>query len=223
MSWNIKDLGESKFKKDTICPDIAETILRSNSDIIAIQEVVLSSYGDSCIAQIADILDYDYIISPRTSGKGAERYAYLWSKEVELEWAALDSYLCDKINREPYCASFCYQDSIQVELKQVHLVPKSKNPQAEIAQLKYYDNGIICGDFNLTDKHLVYIPFYKHYNFPLKGELTSLKRDGTLNQSYDHFLVGKEYDIKYSKVYYYKYKGDRTRISDHLPIILTLK
>ena len=223
VSWNIKDLGESKFRKDTICPQIASVIKQSNADIIAIQEVVLSKYGDSAVAQIAGVLNMEYILSKRTTGKGAERYVYLWNKKVELEWASLDNSVEHLFNREPFCASFCYQDSIQIELKQVHLVPKSKNPQAEIAQLKKYDNGIICGDFNLTDKHLVYIPLYRNFNFPMKGELTSLKKNGELNQSYDHFLVGKEYQTEDAYAFFYPYQWDRWALSDHLPIVLILK
>lgn len=224
VSWNIKDLGKAKFERDTICPDIAHVLKQTDADIIAIQEVVLSSWGDSAVAQIAGILDMDYIISGRTEGKGAERFAYLWNKEVELEWASLDHSVEEEFQREPYFASFCYHDSIQVELTQVHLVPKSKNPQAEIAQLKRYKHGIICGDFNLTSKHLVYIPLWRNFRSGIeKGALTSLKKDGSLNESYDHFLVGKEYEIEKGYVFMYPYKWDRGKLSDHLPIVLILE
>ena len=60
MSWNIQNLGEAKFKRDTIVPAIADVMIQSKADIIAIQELVLNKYGDSCIIQIANILNYKY-------------------------------------------------------------------------------------------------------------------------------------------------------------------
>ena len=56
MSWNIQYLGESKFKKDTIVPAIADVMIQSKADIISIQELVTNKYGDSCIIQLANIL-----------------------------------------------------------------------------------------------------------------------------------------------------------------------
>jgi endonuclease/exonuclease/phosphatase family metal-dependent hydrolase len=84
-------------------------------------------------------------------------------------------------------------------------------------------NSIICGDFNLTCKHLIYIPLLKSFNSPLCGQGTSLKRDGTVSENnYDHFLVDKTYKIVESKVFIYPYKGNRNTLSDHLPILIKL-
>ena len=62
----------------------------SKSDIIAIQEVVLNSYGDSCVIYLANKLNYNYIISQKTSGNGAERYAYLYSKSILMNYNLLN-------------------------------------------------------------------------------------------------------------------------------------
>ncbi len=219
MSWNIQNLGESKFKKDTILPVIAKVIQESKADIIAIQEVVLSNYGDSCIKYIADYLNYNYVISDRTTGDGAERYAYLYNKSIVMNYNHLDKQLQDSLNREPYVASFNYNNN-DILIRQVHLVPTNKNPQYEVSKLYNYNDGIICGDFNLTDEHLVFIKLLTKFNSPLKGQLTSLKRNDELNMSYDHFLVDKKITIKSAKVYSYSYDYNRNKISDHLPILI---
>ncbi len=222
MSWNIQNLGEAKFKRDTIIPAIAEVMIQSKADIIAIQELVLSKYGDSCIIQLANILKYDYIISDRTSGKGAERYAYLYNKDIKLDSAYLDESLADSIDREPYVANFTYNCK-KIVIRQVHIVPASKNPQYEVSKLYKYNDGIICGDFNLTSKHLIYIPLLTYFQCPLKGLPTTFKTDGSIsNNSYDHFFVEKGLKINHSEVFDYKYDGDRRSLSDHLPILIII-
>lgn len=222
MSWNIQNLGEAKFKRDTIVPAIADVMLQSKADIIAVQELVLSKYGDSCIIQIANILKYDYVISNRTSGEGSERYAYLFNKEIKLDSAYLDKTLADSIDREPFVAHFSYNCK-KFTIRQVHLVPKSKKPQYEISKLYKYKDGIICGDFNLTDDHLIYIPLLTYFQSPLKGLPTTFKTDGSISEnSYDHFLVGKGIKINHSEVFDFKYNFDRRKLSDHLPIIIII-
>lgn len=222
MSWNIQNLGEAKFKRDTIVPAIADVMIQSKADIIAIQELVLNKYGDSCIIQIANILNYNYVISDRTSGDGPERYAYLYSKEIKLDSAYLDESLADSIDREPFIAHFTYMCK-KIVIRQVHLVPASKNPQYEISQLYKYKDGIICGDFNLTSNHLIYIPLLTYFQCPLKGLPTTFKTDGSISKnSYDHFFVEKGIKINHSEVFDFNYDGDRRSLSDHLPILIIL-
>lgn len=221
MSWNIQNLGETKFKRDTIIPTIANVIKKSKADIIAIQEVSTNKYGDSCIIQLARLLNYNYIISKPTTGSGSERYAYLYNKSIVMNYNHLDNTLQDVIDREPYIASFTYNKK-NIILRQIHLVPTEKNPQNEIEKLYKYNDGIICGDFNLTDEHLIYIPLLTKFISPLMSQKTSLKRNGDYNNSYDHFLVAKNISYKSSRVYLYDYKYNRNKLSDHLPIILVL-
>jgi endonuclease/exonuclease/phosphatase family metal-dependent hydrolase len=222
LSWNIQNLGETKYKRDSVITQITNVIKSSKADIVAIQEVITGPYGDSCIIKISKLLNYNYTISARTTGDGAERYAFLYKKDITLNWSKLDANLQDSLNREPFMASFKYNKK-DVVVRQVHLVPTSKNPQQEVEDMYCYKDGIICGDFNLTCKHLIYIPLLKSFNSPLCGQGTSLKRDGTVSKNnYDHFLVDKTYKIVESKVFIYPYKGNRNTLSDHLPILIKL-
>lgn len=223
LSWNIQNLGETKYKKDSVISQISTVIKSSNADIVAIQEVITGPYGDSCIIKIAKIIDYNYTISNRTTGEGAERYAYLYKKSITLNYSKLDVTLQDSIDREPFVASFKINKKDLV-IREVHLVPTSKTPQKEVEKLYQYKDGIICGDFNLTCKHLIYIPMLKNFNSPLCGKGTSLKRDGAVSENnYDHFFVDKTYQILESKVFVYPYIGNRNTLSDHLPIFIKLK
>jgi endonuclease/exonuclease/phosphatase family metal-dependent hydrolase len=223
LSWNIQNLGETKYKKDSIITQISKVIKSSGADVIAIQEVVTSPYGDSCILKIAKIINYNYTISQKTTGNGSERYAFLYNKKIKLNWSKLDITLQDSIDREPFMASFKINKK-DIIIRQVHLVPTNKTPQKEVEDLYLYKDGIICGDFNLTCNHLIYVPLKTYFSMPLCGKGTSLKRDGTVSENnYDHFLVDKKYKILESKVYIYSYKGNRNVLSDHLPIIIKLK
>ena len=223
LSWNIQNLGETKYKRDSVITQICDVIKSSNADIVAIQEVITGPYGDSCIIKISKIIDYNYTLSARTTGDGAERYAYLYRKSIKLNYSKLDVSLQDSINREPFVASFKINNKDLI-IREVHLVPTSKTPQKEVEDLYQYKSGIICGDFNLSCKHIIYIPMLKYFNSPLCGQGTSLKRDGaTSENNYDHFFVDKTYKILESKVFIYPYKGNRNTLSDHLPILIKLK
>jgi deoxyribonuclease-1-like protein len=223
LSWNIQNLGETKFKKDSVITQISNVIKSSKADIIAIQEVVTGPYGDSCIIKIAKIINYNYTISSKTTGNGSERYAFLYNNNIKLNWSKLDGNLQDSIDREPFMASFKINKK-DITIRQVHLVPTNKVPQKEVEDLYCYKDGLICGDFNLTCNHLIYVPLKTYFNMPLCGKGTSLKRDGSVSENnYDHFLVDKKYKIIESKVYIYSYKGNKNTLSDHLPILIKLK
>ena len=222
LSWNIQNLGETKFKRDSVINQISTVIKSSGADVIAIQEVVTGPYGDSCILKIAKIINYNYIISKRTTGDGSERYAYLYKKNIQMISSSLETSLQDSINREPFVANFRINKK-DITIRQVHLVPTNKVPQKEVEKLYRYKSGIICGDFNLNCKHLIYVPMFKYFNSPLCGLGTSLKRDGTVSENnYDHFFVDKTFKILESKVYIYPYRGNRNILSDHLPILIKL-
>jgi endonuclease/exonuclease/phosphatase family metal-dependent hydrolase len=219
MSWNIQNLGEVKFKRDTIIPKLAHVMMSLDPDIIAIQEVVTGRYGDSCIIQLSKLLNFIYVISKRTTGNGSERYAFLYKKTIKLKWSKLDKSLEDSMDREPFMACFVV-DKKTIIIRQVHLVPISKNPQREVAMLKYTD-GIICGDFNLTCDHLVFNNLRENFQSPLCGKGTSLKRNGTVSDNnYDHFFIDKKFTIKFSFVYFYSFEWNRNILSDHLPIFI---
>lgn len=222
LSWNIQNLGETKFKRDSVIEQISKVISSANADVVAIQEVVTGPYGDSCIKKISKIIGYNYIISKRTTGDGSERYAYLFKKNIQMISNSLETSLQDSIDREPFVVNLKINKK-DVTIRQVHLVPTSKTPQKEVEKLYRYKSGIICGDFNLNCKHLIYIPMFRYFNSPLCGLGTSLKRDGTVSENnYDHFFIDKTFKILESKVYIYPYRGNRNILSDHLPILIKL-
>ena len=138
LSWNIQNLGETKFKRDSVITGLTTVIKSSNADIVAIQEVITGPYGDSCIIKMAKILDYNYTISARTTGEGAERYAYLYRKSITLNYSKLDVTLQDSIDREPFVASFKINNKDLI-IREVHLVPTSKTPQKEVEDLYQYN------------------------------------------------------------------------------------
>ncbi|MBF0240650.1 MAG: hypothetical protein HQM12_23360 [SAR324 cluster bacterium] len=114
MSWNIQNLGGSLYRKAP-SKDISEleTIIQTvkGSDIVAIQEVMVST-GAKAIALIADGLNrtgakWDYSVSDPTSGRGSERYAFLWkTSKVFLVKAWLSQSLSDPLDREPFIGQF---------------------------------------------------------------------------------------------------------------------
>jgi len=220
MSWNIENLGETKYRRDTILPHIYNIIKESGADIIAIQEVTLSKYGDSCIIYLSEKLNYNYIISNRTTGSSPERYAFLWSKKIKLNWSRLDGDIEQHINREPYIASFKIKNR-DIVIRQVHLSPSNKNPMSEFLLLRNMRSDILCGDFNIKCNRLV--TANNGYYIPLCGKPTTLKIDGTTTKNdYDHFLVAIPFRIKQSYVFEYKVEFNRNVISDHLPIVIRL-
>lgn len=224
MSWNIQNLGETKFKKDSVLIKISQVIKSSNADIVSVQELVTSNWGDSCIIKLSKLLNFNYSISKKTTGDGSERYAFLYKKHIKPIKTYLETSLQDSIDREPFTGIFDINGK-QLTIRQVHLVPATKNPQYEVSKLYCFNKScdIICGDFNLTSKHLIYVPILVYKNSPLSGQKTTLKRDGSVSENnFDHFLVSKSIIIKSSKVYIYPFKGNRNLLSDHLPILLTL-
>lgn len=222
MSWNIQNIGESKFRKDSIILYIYRVMKSSNADIIAVQEVSINKYGDSCIIKLSKLLDYNYTISKRTTGDGSERYAFLYRKSFKLKWSRLDKKIEDSVNREPFMACFVNKKK-ELIIRQVHLVTKAKTPQKEVDKL-YYSDGIICGDFNLTCEHESFLKLKSKFNSSYCGARTSLKRNGEIGENnYDHFFVDKSYLIKKSEVYFYPYQWNRNVLSDHLPILISIE
>lgn len=219
MSWNIQDLGKAKYNRELV-DDIGRVIAESGADIIAIQELVTSNWGEKCVYEILLHANYNFVISEKTTGPGTERYVYLWNNNVQLIDHGLDTCLQDDINREPYEAIFLYKDK-PIKIRQVHLVPSNKYPELEVSLLNYTD-GIVCGDFNLTCSHYSYCFLNQNMNSSPCDIGTTLKRDGEISDSnYDHFFVDKNLNFKYHGPYLYEHENRRS-LSDHLPIIIEI-
>lgn len=238
VSWNIQNFGKSK--PDSTIRYIAETL--RHCDVVAVIEVVAGNGGAQAVARLADELNrmgnkWDYAISdPTFSSPGrSERYAYLWKpsrvKLIGKPW--LDTVLKTNVEREPYMATFEYQQQ-QFTLACLHALPKSKQPETELKFLKLLPerysalNLIICGDFNLTQEHTVFQPLKSKGFLPcLVCKKTTLKtkcdRSGCLASEYDNVFYEPR-KIKLVSADVIPFHNDfenvllARKVSDHLPV-----
>jgi len=206
VSWNLYNWGRTKDDQEI---DVAAEVLR-DFDLVAVQEIVTSPPGAQAIGKLDMALDrtgfaWDYRISPRTTGDGTERYAFLWKpSRVRLVGQAwLESSLADPIDREPYLARFEHRKTGQRFLVvSFHAVPTSKDPAHEIALLdrlhRQYeaDHLVLLGDFNLDEDDVAFDELRRlGYRAVLDDQPTSLgrKRDpgpnGHLASEYDNVFV----------------------------------
>lgn len=189
-SWNIRHLGRTKTDQDI--HDIAN-ILR-DFDIVTIQEVVAKDpAGAQAVARIADELNrmgsqWDYQVSDPTKSPSvyiSERYAYLWkpSRVSLVHRAYLDEQLEDLCYREPFVAAFKPKGKTEpFYVINYHSRKYNDKPEEEIIHFIDYperldtDRILIAGDFNLSERHDVWIPFYRNgFKSALQDERTTLK------------------------------------------------
>ena len=137
--------------------------LLEDADLIAIQEVVLSEAGHDAVTRLDAALDarggdWDWTISNPTSGRGSERYAFLWRTDRVAPQGTcwLDRGLEAVVDREPFLCRFAPRSGgPALLLATMHTVPTSRNPAQENARLgalhdAYPDDALVlCGDFNL--------------------------------------------------------------------------
>lgn len=246
VSWNIQHLGRTKT--DSIIYEIAN-ILR-HYDIVAIQEVVAKDpAGAQAVARIADELNrmgfqWDYQVSDPTKSPSvyiSERYAFLWkpSRVQIVNRAFLDSELEDLCFREPFVAKFKQKGRDDFfYIMNYHSRKHKDKPEEEIIHFIDYPSRlktnkiIIAGDFNLSETHEVWRPFYRlGFQSALKKQRTTLKwkcqDENYVNHSIDNFyfdsgiqmissrkidFVGSCRNLPYAR-----------KISDHLPVVLEFK
>lgn len=245
-SWNIRHLGRTKTSEDIY--EIAN-ILR-DFDIVAIQEVVAKDpAGAQAVAKIADELNrmgakWDYQISDPTKSPSvyiSERYAFLWktSKVNMVHRAYLDKELEDLCYREPFVAAFKKKgNSNPFYVINYHSRKYNDRPEEEIIHFLDYRERLdshrilIAGDFNLSEKHAVWKPFYRRgFKSALNNQRTTLKvkcKNGDyLSHPIDnvYFTSGIEMVQAGSLDFVGSCENlDRAReISDHLPVYLEFK
>ena len=185
-SWNVANLGGSKDAAEILV--MAETL--RGFDLVAVQEVVTSPAGADAVARLDAALDrtgaaWDYVISNSTSGRGTERYAFLWKPSavqiVGRPW--LDARLDPLVDREPFLARFEARASGRgLLVASFHAVPKSKDPALEnrlLYQLEAdypHDDLVVAGDFNLDAADSAFDPLRQAgFRAALAGEATTLK------------------------------------------------
>lgn len=239
VSWNIQYMGSSKDSIEIAY--IAKTI--KNYDVIAIQEIVTSSYGEDAILRLVNSLDnvdgccWSYVISDKTNGDGTEKYAFVYNKEkVEVIGNPfLESSLDLEIDREPFIGTFASKNRDTITIVNFHAVPTSKDPENEIKHLhkldiKYKNYPLLfLGDFNLSQTDYAYNELKSRgYAASLIGQKTSLKRYCTstcLSEEYDNFFYNTSKINPYKSYLIHFYEdfenlSQAKKISDHCPIVI---
>ncbi|SFU43382.1 Endonuclease/Exonuclease/phosphatase family protein [Pustulibacterium marinum] len=240
-SWNIENMGRTKSTEEIAF--MAAQL--KDFDVVAIQEVVAGYGGPQAIAKLNDALNrtgskWSYVLSDPTKSDpySKERYAFLFkTAAVKLEGKPhLDSFYAEEIEREPFMATFCYQDEM-VTLVSLHAIPKSKQPETELKYLKFFpknypdDRLVFLGDFNCPQSHTVFRPL-KTMGFQqaLVNQKTSLKRKCTttcLANEYDNFFIQKDIVLKsVGVIRFYESFTDFSEahyISDHIPIWIEIE
>lgn len=245
VSWNIKDFGQSR--DDNEIKAIAAIV--RNFDIVLIQEVVAKHPGGAqAVARLADQLNrmgakWDYSISDPTQSPSAyisERYAFLWktSKATLKGKPFLDKELSSVVYREPYIANFIFKDETKpITLINYHSRKYDDHPENEIRYFLDYnsrlavENVLLCGDFNLDEKHPVWDSFYNQgYKNALSDKPTTLKmkcKNGQyLNHSIDNIFGQGDFTIiKAGSLDFIKNCDnliEARQLSDHLPVFVNL-
>jgi endonuclease/exonuclease/phosphatase family metal-dependent hydrolase len=241
ISWNIQNFGRSKSESMDVMKYISTKV--KDFDIVAVQEVSTSEFGQKAVARLDSLLDltgtqWEYVVSDITTGPGPERYAYLYKKNrVKLKESSLEKTLQDKINREPFKAVFVFKGN-EYYLFNEHLVPTDKNPAAEAVHLAtlgetYKGKRIIfMGDLNLSQSDKGFDAAKKWSKPTLIGKKTSLKmKEGEsgqrLNMEYDNFFISSNIILKSSDVinFFSEFKELKMarKVSDHCPIYCIIK
>jgi endonuclease/exonuclease/phosphatase family metal-dependent hydrolase len=244
VTWNLYNFGRSKDDREIAF--IAEVV--RGADLVAVQEVSTGPAGAQAVARLDAALDrtgfaWDYRISDPTTGDGTERYAFLWKPSrvrlVGRPW--LEETLAERIDREPFCARFEQRSTGErVLVASLHAVPRSKDPETEIALLdelhrRYADDHVaLLGDFNLDGADEAFGGLRRAgYRAVLTGQATSLRRkrrdepEGHLANPYDNIFyetaplrVGRAGVVDFTTAF--EGLRDARRISDHLPVYVDL-
>ncbi len=245
ISWNIRDFGKTKNKEEILA--IADIL--KDFDIVAIQEVVAGYGGAQAAARLAEELNrkgskWDYWVSNSTNSPPykTERYAFLWkvSKVALIGRPWLDTTYETQIFREPYLVRFRSNDKEFIVIN-FHSRRYNENPEIEVRLLddiaaNYLPTPcIIAGDFNMSERHVIFDELRKQgYISLLNNQLTTLKRkcpahgNDYLNLAIDNIFYPKQYfklldggvidfvcDCRLLE-------GSRL-ISDHLPVWLNIE
>ncbi|QAA83173.1 endonuclease [Aequorivita sp. H23M31] len=246
VSWNIQHLGRTKTPETL--SEIAN-ILR-DFDIVAIQEVVAKDpAGAQAVAMIADELNrmgfkWDYQISDPTKSPSvyiSERYAFLWktSRVSMIHRAYLDKELEDFCYREPFIASFKVKGNKEpFYVVNYHSRKYNDRPEEEIIHFLDYPQRLnsqrilIAGDFNLSEKHAVWEPFYRRgFKNAIKNERTTLKMKCENGDYLSHpidniYITSGITKVKANSLDFVKHCDNLEKarsISDHLPIYIEFR
>ncbi len=243
ITWNIQNLGRSK--SDAEIEQMAQAL--RYADLVAVQEVVAKDpAGAQAVARLADELNrlgakWDYQVSHPTRSPSAyisERYAFLW-KTAELKMlgrAKLDQELQSAVYREPFIGHF--EDKRRQQNFYVinfHARKYNDQPEREIKRMSNYqerlasETVLLVGDFNLTERHTVWNPFYKRgFQAAIKKNPTTLKRKCKNGNYRNHAIDNVFYTSGIKKIKAASidlvqdcfHLQNIRALSDHLPVFL---
>jgi len=243
VSWNIANMGGSKDAAEIA---VMADVLAPAADVVAIQEVITSEPGQDAVVRLATALrqrggTWDWVISEPTSGRGSERYAFLWRTDrVRLDGPCrLDDVLAPQVDREPFLCAFTTGGE-PVLVASFHAVPSSKDPERENALLdgldRRYDAAdlVIVGDFNLPARHSAFDALRaRGFEDALGDALTTLKAVRTpagehRANPYDHvFYETDELAVRRAEVLDFAARyadlREARNVSDHLPVLVELE
>jgi len=242
VSWNIANMGGSK-SDDEIA--VMADVLAPAADVVAIQEVITSEPGADAVIRLTEALRqrggaWDWTISNPTSGRGSERYAYLWHTDrVRIDGPCfLDDVLAPQVDREPFLCAFSTGGE-PILVASFHAVPSSRDPARENVLLEGLDHRydaadlVIVGDFNLPSRHSAFDGLRaRGFVSALDDALTTLKTVRTpagehRANPYDHvFYEADELVVRRAEVLDfaagYSDLREARNVSDHLPVLVEL-
>lgn len=219
-SWNLRN-----FSLKRNMDPIAEVL--KNFNIIAIQEV----RNTEAVKKLADIINYDYIVSPpqgscltsaKLTGKRKEMYAFLWHKSIKLIKSNI-VYADEYFVRAPYMGFFKCQN-FDFILCTIHVVwGKKQDRDYEVSHINKLLNEIkknamgendiiLCGDFNTPPQKFSLPPEWRaliHSNTVVGNKNSSI---------YDNFWITGSTKESSSGVYV-----GAGELSDHYPIYAEFK
>lgn len=243
VSWNVANMGGSK--DDAEIATMAD-VLAPAADVVAIQEVITSAPGEEAVRRLVAALDrrggaWNYTVSEPTSGRGSERYAFLWRTDrVRLAGPCrLDDALAPQVDREPFLCRFVAGGARPVLVATFHAVPTSKDPARENALLagldaRYdADDLVIVGDFNLPARHSAFDALRaRGFDDAVGDALTTLKAVRSPSgehraSAYDHvFYETEALAPRRAEVLDFSERfadlRDARDVSDHLPVLVEL-
>lgn len=163
LTWNIANLGRSKSQAEIAL--IADVIVESEADVVAVQEVVASEMGPEAVDRVGAALEarggrWNWSVSNRTSGRPtAERFAFFWRPDRALPQGSfwLEPTLASTFDREPFMGRFALRHGRDepILVAAFHAPPTSRDPERELTLLpalhRTYpdDDLVLVGDFNL--------------------------------------------------------------------------
>ncbi len=241
-SFNIKHYGWNNGKDVNAVASII-----SEFDLVAIQELM----DENELTQLERLLEkktniewHSMASHPIGRSRYKEQYGFIWNDNIEYETGAV-VYIDDRdiFEREPMSLQFKSKiTNTSFVLASVHIVfgDSVSDREHEIKALSSYWDWlgvvysnvprIMAGDFNLPPDHEYFYSLKKKANpIIISGKTTLSSTDNRYASLYDNLFVEKN-GLKINEFGIYKFpeyldmthKEAKDKVSDHVPVYLTL-